>query len=186
MFLRKAGRQEDVQGAWVPPLSVTVQDMGITLVTPTSAVEKLLYQSFIIIKEEVIRALAKLGEESIAKVRDRSHDESWIDHTGNLRSSIGYSVFDYGRKQIESAFNIVLQGNDGPQAGRRLIEECAKEYAKCYALVVVAGMNYADRVESLENKDVLTSTELWAKAQIAQRLEQAKKAAIIRINNLTI
>lgn len=160
--------------------------MGITLQTPISVIDELFKQSFEIMKEEIVNSLTKLGEECIVKIRDRSQQESWIDHTGNLRSSIGYSVFNYGKKQIESAFNIVLSGNDGPQAGRRLIEECSKAYANCYALVVVAGMNYADRVEALENKDVLASTELWAKSQVDARIEQAKKIAINKINKLTI
>ena len=160
--------------------------MGITLQTPISVIDELFKQSFEIMKEEIVNSLTKLGEECIAKIRDRSQQESWIDHTGNLRSSIGYSVFNYGKKQIESAFNIVLSGNDGAQAGRNFIEECSKSYANCYALVVVAGMNYADRVESLDNKDVLASTELWAKSQVNDRIERAKKAAVSRINKLTI
>ena len=45
-----------------------------------------------IIKSLTIRALSELGEECVNRVRDRSGDESWYDHTGNLRSSVGYIV----------------------------------------------------------------------------------------------
>ena len=60
----------------------------------------------------------------------------------------------------------------------------AKDYANVYALVVVAAMNYASHVEALESKDVLASTELWAKGVIDARLERAKKAAIDKIDKL--
>ena len=113
---------------------------------------------------ELKRTFARLGEECIIKVRDREPWESWIDRTGNLRSSIGYGVYDHGRKEIESTFKIVLQGTSGPQAGKQLLESLSKQYADTYALVVVAGMNYADEVEALENKDVLASAELYARS----------------------
>jgi hypothetical protein len=45
-------------------------------------------------------------------------------------------------------------------------------------------MSYADYVEAIENKDVLASTELWARAEIDKYLERAKEKAIRRINAL--
>ena len=63
-----------------------------------------------------------------------------------------------------------------------MISQLASEYSNTYALVVVAGMNYADYVEALENKDVLASTELWAKRIVDARLKMAKKEAIRKID----
>lgn len=160
--------------------------MGISLVTPHDAINAFFKQAFDIIKSEIFNALAKLGEESVRKVRDRDQSESWIDHTANLRSSIGYAIYDYGVKQIESAFEVVKGGMTGSAEGKRMIAELASEYANCYALVVVAAMNYADRVEAIESKDVLASTELWAKAEVNTRLERAKEVAINKINALKI
>lgn len=158
--------------------------MGIQMTTPLSEVDRILYKSFEILKNEITKCLVKLGEECIAKIRDRSKEESWIDRTGNLRSSIGYAVYDYGIKQIESAFQIVRNGNEGSSEGKKMISQLGSEYSNAYALVVVAGMNYASYVEALENKDVLASTELWAKSIVDARLKRAKKAAIEKINKL--
>lgn len=160
--------------------------MAIRMVTPASAVDKILYKAFEILKNEISMCLAKLGEECIAKIRDRSCEESWYDQTGNLRSSIGYAVYDHGVKLLQSAFRTVLQGSEGSSEGQKMISQLGKEYASTYALVVVAGMNYADHVEALENKDVLASTELWAKGVINARLERAKKSAIDKIYKLVI
>lgn len=154
------------------------------MTTPLSEVDRILYKSFEILKNEITKCLVKLGEECIAKIRDRSKEESWIDRTGNLRSSIGYAVYDYGIKQIESAFQIVRNGNEGSSEGKKMISQLGSEYSNAYALVVVAGMNYASYVEALENKDVLASTELWAKSIVDARLKRAKKAAIEKINKL--
>lgn len=154
------------------------------MTTPLSEVDRILYKSFEILKNEITKCLVKLGEECIAKIRDRSKEESWIDCTGNLRSSIGYAVYDYGIKQIESAFQIVHNGNEGSSDGKKMISQLGSEYSNAYALVVVAGMNYASYVEALENKDVLASTELWAKSIVDARLKRAKKAAIEKINKL--
>lgn len=154
------------------------------MTTPLSEVDRILYKSFEILKNEITKCLVKLGDECIAKIRDRSKEESWIDRTGNLRSSIGYAVYDYGIKQIESAFQIVRNGNEGSSEGKKMISQLGSEYSNAYALVVVAGMNYASYVEALENKDVLASTELWAKSIVDARLERAKKAAIEKINKL--
>ena len=154
------------------------------MTTPLSEVDRILYKSFEILKNEITKCLVKLGEECIAKIRERSKEESWIDRTGNLRSSIGYAVYDYGIKQIESAFQIVRNGNEGSSDGKKMISQLGSEYSNAYALVVVAGMNYASYVEALENKDVLASTELWAKSIVDARLKRAKKAAIEKINKL--
>lgn len=160
--------------------------MAIRMTTPASAVEAFLKKSFEIIKNEIFMAFAKLGEESVRKVRDRTADESWIDHTANLRSSIGYSIYDYGVKQIESAFDVVKTGKLGSDEGKKMVAELAKEYANVFALVVVAAMNYADKVEAIESKDVLESTRIWAQNEVNARLEKAKEVALKKINALTL
>ena len=137
-----------------------------------------------IVNEETIRALAYLGEKSIIRIRERSKKESWIDHTGNLRSSIGYAVYEHGKKQIASDFKVVLNGDEGSKEGQKYVDRLASQYAQTYALVVVAGMNYAEYVEAIEGKDVLASTELWAKAKVSEYMSKAKERAEKRINIL--
>ena len=137
-----------------------------------------------IIYNEIITTLAYLGEQCVSKIRDRSGEESWFDQTGNLRSSIGYAVYERGKKTIEAVFNQVLDGSEGTEAGRIMVNDLAQKYSSTYALVVVAGMNYADKVETLDNKDVLASTELWARGVIQNYLNTAKIKALNKINSL--
>lgn len=137
-----------------------------------------------ILQEEIVRALAYLGEQCIIKIRDRSGVDSWFDQTGNLRSSIGYAIYGEGRKVIESAFDVVKNGSKGSAEGKRIIDELATKYAETFALVVVAGMDYADAVEARDGKDVLASAEIWAKREVQKYLDRAKERAIRRITKL--
>ncbi|WP_143005747.1 hypothetical protein [Prevotella communis] len=160
--------------------------MGVRMTTPQAAIEAFFKKSFEIIQREIFMAFAKLGEECVVKIRDRSQDESWYDHTSNLRSSIGYAIYDYGFEQISSAFETIKGGSTGSQEGKRMVKELAKEYSNVFALVVIAAMNYAEYVEAIEGKDVLASTELWAKAEVEKRLQRAKESAIKKINALKL
>ena len=153
--------------------------MGVKTNLTASFIDSLYSQVLEICREEIIRTLSYLGEQSVTRIRDRSSEESWIDHTGNLRTSIGYSVASHGKKVVESAFQQVLSGTEGAEEGKKLIDSLVSKYAETYALIVVAGMNYADYVEALDNKDVLASTELWARSVIDDYLSKAQK----RINN---
>lgn len=160
--------------------------MGIRLTTPNEALNQFFSNAFEIIRNEIITAFAKLGEESIVRIRDRSAEESWIDHTSNLRSSIGYAVYDHASKTIESTFATLGSGAEGSIEGKKMVQELAKEYSKVFALVVVAAMNYADFVEAKENKDVLASTELWARSVADGKLKFALDKAIAKINQLKL
>ena len=66
-----------------------------------------------------------------------------------------------------------------------MVQELASEYSKVFALVVVA-MNYADFVEAKENKDVLASTELWARSVVDGKLKLALDKAIGIINKMKL
>ena len=145
------------------------------MTTPQGAFDAFFQKCLDIIKDEIFNVLAKLGEESVRKIRDRSFDESWIDHTANLRSSIGYSIYDYGVQQIQSAFETVKSGTLGSAKGKKMVADLAKEYSNVFALVVVAAMEYADKVEAI-----------WAQDVVNERLEKAKEVAINKINALTL
>lgn len=160
--------------------------MGIRLTTSNTALANFLERAAKKLQGNVLKALSKLGDESVAKIRDRSSRESWIDHTGNLRSSIGFAVYEQGIKFMESAFSQVAKGADGSAKGRKMVNDLAKEYTRVYALVVVAGMEYAGEVEAIESKDVLASTKIWATSVVEQRIKAAINAAIIEINKWSI
>lgn len=151
--------------------------------------------------EEIIQTLAYLGEQCVKRIRDRSAKESWYDQTGNLRSSIGYIILDDGNTIVDFGFDssfgkperktkvefITKDGKTvsftatqpgGGQEGARKGQEYAKtlisQYSDGYALIVVAGMEYAEYVEAMENKDVLASTELWARNMMNEHIEKTR------------
>lgn len=123
--------------------------------------------------EQINIQLQYLGQECVSRIRGRGQSESWIDRTGNLRSSIGSAVYENGKKKLSTAFESVLGGQEGSEAGKRMIDALAKEYSQTYAMVVVAGMDYASYVENMNGKDVLASTRLWAESVIGERIEDA-------------
>lgn len=149
----------------------------IRLVTSQKAIDELFAKAAKIIFDRVQYHLNYLGLLCIKRIRDRSGDESWYDQTGNLRSSIGYAIYSYGRKQIESTFDSVLGSSEGSEKGRKMVADLASKYADTYALVVVAAMEYADYVEAIDSKDVLASTEIYAKSEVNRYLEKAIKEA---------
>lgn len=149
----------------------------IRLVTSQKAIDELFAKAANIIFDRVQYNLNYLGLLCIKRIRDRSGDESWYDQTGNLRSSIGYAIYSYGRKQIESAFDSVLGSSEGSEKGRKMVADLASKYSDTYALVVVAAMEYADYVETIDSKDVLASTEIYAKSEVNRYLEKAIKEA---------
>ena len=156
------------------------------MVTSAKAIDELFRQAAKIIFDKVQYNLNYLGLQCVRRVRDRSAGESWIDQTGNLRSSIGYAIYSYGQKQIESAFDSVLGGSEGSQKGRQMVAELASKYSSTYALVVVAAMEYAEHVEAIESKDVLASTEIYAKSEVNKYLEKAVKEAEREIQKLEV
>lgn len=137
-----------------------------------------------ILGEEIIRALAYLGEQTVNFARDRSAEASWIDRTGNLRSSIGSGVFAQGQEVIRSTFEQVLGGTEGTQKGNEMLDTFAGKYAETYALVVVAAMEYAEFVERIETKDVLAGPELFARQKVEEYLQKATERAEKRIQEL--
>lgn len=121
-----------------------------------------------------IRALAYLGEKCVIEARDRPQEASWFDQSGNLRSSIGYVIVHNGKIIKYSEFNQVKQGTDGIKEGKELAKELAKQYTSGYALIVVAGMNYAELVEAMDNKNVLASAELFARGELPKTMVKLK------------
>lgn len=138
------------------------------------------------LQSNILNALSKLGDECVARVRNRPNSESWIDRTGNLRSSIGFAVYEHGRTFIQSSFPVVLNGAEGSMKAKKMIADMAKEYSRVYALVVIAAMDYAEDVEAIESKDVLESTRIWAASVVEQRVKNAVDDAVKQINTWTI
>lgn len=73
------------------------------------------------------------------------HQPNYIDWTGNLRGSIGYTVF-YDGIEKRTSFNGGL--NEGGQKGKQAAAETAGKNVKGLSAAIVAGENYALSVES--------------------------------------
>lgn len=148
--------------------------MAIRMTTPMSEIDVLIKVEAERVDKLIIQAFSKLGDMCVAEARDRAQEESWFNQTGNLRSSVGYVVVCHGRIVKNSDFGTVLQGSEGSRAGKALAEELARKYSTGFALIVVAGMNYAELVEAKESKSVLASAELLAHAEFYNVMEKLK------------
>lgn len=105
-----------------------------------------------------IEAMGRLGMECVNHARRIPKDIGFEDHTGNLRSSIGFKLFVDG-VSVREDYKLVLNGREGMEKGRALADEVGQ---RCKTdqimLVVTAGMEYAIYVES-KGRDVITSAE---------------------------
>ena len=120
------------------------------------------------VERQIIESLCRIGEEAVKLAKLIPPERGFHDQTGNLRSSIGYVVVKDG-KPVNISFGAVKGGHTGVNEGQRLAIQIGSKQTEGYALVVVAGMNYAVYVES-KGRDVLTSAEKYAEKQIAQEL----------------
>lgn len=88
---------------------------------------------------------------------------SFTDRTAQLRNSIGY-VVTYNGTIVNSDFSTDSVDGENSSDGKQEGEDFAKELSKGfvgYALICVAGANYASYVEAL-GYDVITGSELLA------------------------
>lgn len=137
------------------------------------------------LRDNIRTELQYLGVEAVNRVRDRGVAESWQDQTGNLRSSVGMAYYEDGRKLISSAFETVGNGAEGSAKGQQFVDQLAQEMSSTYGLCVVAAMDYAEYVEA-KGRDVLASTEAWAREEVKTRLQIAIDNTIARMQNVKI
>ena len=118
-----------------------------------------------------IRELLYIGEQCANTARERG---SYINWTGNLRSSVGYVVTVDGHIVHSGGFQQVLEGQQGTGEGRSFAEALAQRYPSGIVLIVVAGMNYAAYVAH-RGRDVLASAELLADRLLAELKRNIEK-----------
>ena len=119
-------------------------------------------------EERIYKLLQRAGEEFVKIARKKGN---YQDHTGNLRSSIGYAIINDGNILNEN-YEQSTEGTDkqtGMREAKRLISELASVYSDGWVLVGVAAMPYAVYVEAIENLDVISvateHAEDWIKKQ---------------------
>lgn len=110
----------------------------------------------------VIEAMEKTCLEITTKAKQL---DTYQDQTNNLRSSIGYVVYNNGEKVAEqftqSGGGSKGAGTTGIEKGKKVAEEAAKEFPNDLVGVIVAGEDYALYVES-KGYDVITGPCLEA------------------------
>jgi len=124
------------------------------------------------IEQAAISRLQLVGEKFVTNARN---DGAYKDHTGNLRSSVGYVILKDGI-QIAQNFKAFPQvdpkakgAGQGVEKAQAAIDEIAAklaaQYPRSLILICVAGMDYAAAVES-KGFDVITANSIKAKADL--------------------
>lgn len=142
--------------------------MPVKLTTPRSAFDMAIDEFTEQAENAIINILMYVGESCITEARDNG---SYMDQTGNLRSSIGYVVVNNGKIVGMKVGEQVKDGTEGKGKAESYMTRLASEHSTGICLIVVAGMNYAVYVEG-RGKNVLSSAELLAERMVPQMLEQ--------------
>lgn len=133
-----------------------------------SEVEAYLDEQIERIEQLIIYNLSYVGEQCLTEARNTN---SYKDQTGNLRSSIGYTIVKDGRVIRQSDFAVVRKGSEGKSEGEQFARSLASKFPEGIVLIVVAGMNYASYV-SAKGYNVLDSAELLADRLVPSILKQ--------------
>lgn len=95
------------------------------------------------------------------------------DQTSNLKSSIGGVLLKNGKPINYVGFS--GKGEEGARTGKVYINELIQNYQSGYAILIVAGMNYAAYVEDIYNLNVLKKTELKMRAELPILVSKLKQ-----------
>jgi len=140
--------------------------MAVTPQFTASDVRKVLLEKKRRIEEALLSKLQSTGEQFITNARNNN---TYKDHSGNLRSSIGYVILKNGEQVA-----ITFPGTgEGSKIGEDVISKIAARYPVGFVLIVVAGMDYAAAVEAL-GFDVLTASGLKAESDLKKSLEKLR------------
>lgn len=122
------------------------------------------------VEKATLEGLQYLGE-SLASYAKQNI--TFTPRSGNLQSSIGYVIVKSGEPITMAGFG---GSPEGVQEGIKFAEQVARETPNGFALIIVAGMNYAAYVEA-KGYNVILPAELKAKAEFKPTLERFIAAA---------
>lgn len=117
----------------------------------------------------IVKQLEIIGENCINEARKK---RSYQDHTGNLRSSVGYLIAVDGKvqRQLFTPIENANDGDTGVKKAEALARDVIKNYPHDIVLILVAGMEYASYVAN-RGYDVLDSAEILARKLIPKMLK---------------
>lgn len=135
------------------------------------------------IESAVAEVYAEAGDKVVNGIRS-GEMSNWNDVSGSLRSSVGYVVCRKGRIVRSSDFDTVLDGAEGSGKGRELSRKLANDYAYYdFALIVVAGEEYAVYVEAIDNKVVLAGGYLYLEKNLVRRMQERISTVLRKYEN---
>lgn len=138
------------------------------MTTPISIIGNKLASAVEANKRVIADALCYVGELCLIEARDGG---TYTDQSGNLRSSIGYAVLLNGQVVQQGCADKVKDGSEGVAEGLRYLKSrILKASKKGIILIVTAGMNYAEYVET--KRVVLSKAELMVPGLVKQILTQ--------------
>lgn len=150
--------------------------MGLTPKFTKADIRKQMEAQMKNIEAAILSRLEYVGWEFVKMAREKTAKEGGFnDVTGNLRSSIWFSVFNHGNIHSEN-FESAERGSDkvtGINEAKKQARELASKYSQGYALVVGTGMDYAAAVES-KGKDVITGSSLQAESNLKRAMSRLK------------
>lgn len=131
-------------------------------------------RNFIRKKIEVIEDVVKDQLVDVAEqfVADARTVNTYTDRTSNLRGSIGYTIVKDGEEIFGNFEGVIVQ--TGNATARALVSEVQADYPKGFALIVVAGMQYASYVEA-KGFDVLTGSSQTAEVSLERQFDRLKQ-----------
>lgn len=140
--------------------------MGLEMVSNT--LDKSIVNFMQKIESMILNSLHYMGEQCLSEARS---NYEYTDRTGNLTASMGYVITKDGIPITVEGF--VNNASGGGTKGKDLAAKLASDVGGKYALIVVAGMNYAYYVES-RGYNVLTSAEQLAEMELPRLLKAMK------------
>ena len=149
--------------------------------TKISDIRKICEQMAHIFEECVIEEFVEWAKRDDEYLRN---NDGFIDHTGNLRSSLGAGVFSDTRLVFSTSFATVLNGSRGSSEGRQALQRLASETQGRIVKAMVAGMDYAQKVEDIDSKDVLESRRIQCEREARAIMERAMRKAEQRFRRL--
>ena len=144
--------------------------MPIIQTTPQQEIDAYMAEGIKRIEYALVYNLQYVGERCVNAARK---SKSYLDQTGNLRSSVGYVISVDGNVVNSSDFDTVKNGENGAKEGYEYACSLASQFPQGICLIVVAGMNYAAYV-SATGRDVLDSAELLAEQLVPKMLSKLK------------
>lgn len=143
--------------------------MGITPTFPNGHVRKQVMAHSDRIVAAAIYAMKVLAEELVIYAKN---NRNYIDQTGNLTNSIGYVITYKGKVVSQGGFT--GSGEEiSAQIGLSLANEIASETQNDFAVIIVAGMNYAAYVEA-KGYNVILPAELKARIDFPTMIQRLR------------